>query len=73
MDEIEREALVQMLHRQREELFKEVAETEAELRFIAGYRDAELEARAQQEGMARLLARLDDRQVQAFQEIEAAL
>jgi len=73
MDEIEREALVQMLHRQREELLKEVAETEAELRFIAGYRDAELEARAQQERMARLLARLDDWQVQAFQEIEAAL
>lgn len=35
MDEREREALVQMLHRQREELLKEVAETEAELRFIA--------------------------------------
>jgi DnaK suppressor protein len=73
MDEIAREALVQMLRRQHEELLKEVAETEAELRLIAGYRDAELEERAQQERMARLLARLDDRQVHAFQEIEAAL
>jgi DnaK suppressor protein len=73
MDETEREALVQMLHRQREELLKEVAETEAELRLIAGYRDAELEERAQKERMGRLLARLDDRQVHVFQEIEAAL
>lgn len=62
MDETERHALVQMLHRQR-----------AELRLIAGYRDAELEERAQKERMGRLLARLDDRQVHAFQEIEAAL
>jgi RNA polymerase-binding transcription factor len=73
MDETEREALVQTLHRQREEVLKEVAETEAELRLIAGDRDAELEERAQQERMARLLARLDDRQIHAFQEIEAAL
>jgi DnaK suppressor protein len=73
MDETAREALVQTLQRQREELLKDVAETEAELRLIAGYRDAELEARAQQERMARLLARLDDQQVHAFQAIEAAL
>lgn len=73
MDETEREALVQTLHRQRAEVLKEVAETEAELQLIAGHRDAELEARAQQERMARLLARLDDRQIHAFQEIEAAL
>jgi DnaK suppressor protein len=73
MDEIAREALVQMLRQQHEELLKEVAETEAELRLIAGSRDAELEERAQKERMGRLLARLDDRQVHAFQEIEAAL
>jgi RNA polymerase-binding protein DksA len=73
MDEIAREALVQTLHRQREEVLKEVAETEAELRLIAGSREAELEERAQKERMARLLARLDDRQIHAFQEIEAAL
>jgi DnaK suppressor protein len=73
MDETEREALVQTLHRQREELLKEVAGTEAELRVIAGYREAELEERAQKERRARLLAQLDDRQIHAFQEIEAAL
>jgi DnaK suppressor protein len=73
MDEQTHEALVQMLHWRREELLKKVTETEAELRWIAGYRDAELEARAQQERMGRLLARLDDRQVYAFQEIETAL
>jgi DnaK suppressor protein len=73
MDETAREALVQTLRRQREELLKAVAETEAELRWIAGDRDAELEARAQQERLARLLARLDDRQIDAFQAIEAAL
>jgi RNA polymerase-binding transcription factor DksA len=73
MDGTERETLVQTLHRQREELLRDVAETEAELRLSAGYRDAELEASAQQERMGRLLARLDDRQIHAFQEIEAAL
>jgi DnaK suppressor protein len=73
MDETEREALVQTLHRQRAEVLKEIVETETELRSVAGDRDTELEARAQQERMARLLARLDDRQIHAFQEIEAAL
>lgn len=73
MDETERETLVQTLHRQREELLRDVAETEAELRLIAGDREAEVEERAQQERMTRLLARLDDRQIHAFQEIEAAL
>jgi DnaK suppressor protein len=73
VDQTEREELVRTLHRQREELLKEVAETEAELRLVAGFRDAELEERAQRGRMARLLARLDDRQIQAFQEIEAAL
>lgn len=73
MDETARAALVQVLHRQREELLKDVAETEAELRLIAGSRGAELEERAQQERLARLLARLDDRQIHAFQELEAAL
>ncbi|HSF29279.1 MAG TPA: TraR/DksA C4-type zinc finger protein [Candidatus Tectomicrobia bacterium] len=73
MDKIEREALVQTLHRQREALLKDVADTEAEQRLIAESRNAELEERAQQERLACLLARLDDRQIQAFQAIEAAL
>jgi DnaK suppressor protein len=73
MEEMEREVLVQALHRQREALLKDVAETEAEQRLIAGSRHAELEERAQQQRMARLLARLDDRQIEALQEIEAAL
>jgi DnaK suppressor protein len=73
MEEMEREVLVQTLHRQREALLKDVAETEAEQRLIAGSRDAELEERAQQQRMARLLAQLDDRQIEALQEIEAAL
>ena len=73
MDETEREALVQTLLRQRAEVLKEVVETETELRLIAGDRDTELEARAQQERMASLMARLDDRQIHAFQEIDVAL
>jgi DnaK suppressor protein len=70
MDETACEAFVQTLHRQRAEVLKEVAETE--LRLIAGDRDTEPEVRAQQERLARLLARLDDRQLHVFQEIEAA-
>ncbi len=73
MNETEREVLVQTLHRQRTEVLKEVAETETELRLIAGDRDTELASRAQEERMASLLARLDDRQIHAFQEIDAAL
>ena len=73
MDETEREALVQTLLQQRAAVLKEVVETETELRLIAGDRDTQLEARAQQERMASLMARLDDRQIPAFQEIDAAL
>jgi DnaK suppressor protein len=68
-----RNSLAQELRRQREVLFKEVANTEADLRFIEEDRESELEERAQEERMACLLARLDERGKQAIEEIDAAL
>jgi RNA polymerase-binding protein DksA len=73
MDEEGRDRLAQELRRQRELLLMEVAETEAGLRVMAEARESELEERGQEERLAGLLARLDDRAIQAFQEIEAAL
>lgn len=73
MDEQEHEALRQALYRQRDRLLREIEATEAELRGVTAEREAELEERAQEERLARLLARLDDQDVQAFQEIDAAL
>jgi RNA polymerase-binding protein DksA len=73
MDEEIRDRLAQELRRQRELLLMEVAETEAGLRVMAEARESEFEERGQEERLAGLLARLDDRAIQAFQEIEAAL
>lgn len=68
-----RDSLARELRRQREVLFREAADTEADLRFIEEDRESELEERAQEERLARLLARLDDRGKQAIAEIDAAL
>lgn len=73
MDEHERETLRQALYRQRDRLLREIEATEAELRGVTAEREIELEERAQEERLARLLARLDDQDVQAFKEIDAAL
>ena len=73
MDAQDLSALRKELLRQREVLFKAVADTEADLRAIAESREAELEERAQDERMARLYARLDDRGRRELEEFDAAL
>jgi len=61
-----------LLHK-RQEFFKEVEKVETDLRYIAEDREPELEESAQEERLARVLARLDDRGVAELQAIEAAL
>jgi len=65
--------LAKVLRHQRQELFKEVVDTEADLAFIVEDRESELEERAQEERAARLFARLDIRAKHAIEEIDAAL
>ena len=67
------ESLANALRHQRQELSKEVVDTEADLAFIAEDRESELEERAQAERVARLFARLDVRAKHAIEEIDAAL
>jgi RNA polymerase-binding protein DksA len=57
----------------RERLFTEVAETEQDLLWIGEDRESELEERAQDDRIARLLGRLDDRSKQEIEEIDEAL
>jgi RNA polymerase-binding protein DksA len=61
------------LRERRRDLFEQVAETEADLQFIADDRESELEERAQEERAARLFARLDLRGKHEIEEIDAAL
>lgn len=68
-----REKLLGLLHRRRLEVFEQVAGAEADLRWIAEDRESELEERAQEERLARLAARLDDRGKRELWEIDAAL
>ena len=67
------ESLAKSLRHQRQRLFKEAADTEADLAFIAEDRESELEERAQEERVARLFGRLDVRAKHAIEEIDAAL
>ena len=67
------ESLAKALRHHRQELFKEVVDTEADLAFIAEDRESEIEERAQEERVARLFARLDIRAKHAIEEIDAAL
>lgn len=73
MDANVRDELTGKLHRQREMLFREVADSEGDLNFIAEDRESELEERAQEELAARLLDRLSDRGKRQLEEIDAAL
>lgn len=66
-------SLARALRRHRATLFKTVADTEADLQFIAEDRESELEERAQEERTARLFGRLDLRGKRAIEEIDAAL
>jgi DnaK suppressor protein len=54
-------------------LVGEVADTEADLKFIQEEREPELEERAQEDHTARLLAQLDDREKHEIAAIDAAL
>jgi len=67
------DSLASALHRRREELFREVIGTEEDLRFIGEDRESELEERAQEERLARLLVRLDDRAKREIEQIAQAL
>jgi len=62
-----------VLLRQRQMLFREVSNTEADLRRITEDRESEFEELATDERMARLLAQLDDRGKAELQEIDRAL
>jgi RNA polymerase-binding protein DksA len=73
MDLKTKESLVKELRRQRQMLFKEVADTEADLEFVVENRESEIEERAQEVWAARLFDRLDIRAKRAIEEIDAAL
>src|SRR5262245_27696780 len=68
-----RDALAQELIRQRAVLVGEVTDTEADLHALAEDREIEMEERAQEERVARLLVQLDDREKHEIAEIDAAL
>ena len=73
MDREAIESLAQALRHKRDALFKQAADSEADLAFIAEDRESELEERAQEERAARLFARLDVRAKLEIEEIDAAL
>ena len=69
----QRGELSTILRDQRKAVFATVAHVERDLAFIAEDRESELEERAQEERLARVAARLDDRGKLALEEIDAAL
>lgn len=73
MNEKVLESLDRKLRRQRETLFKGVADTEIDLQVIAEHRESEIEERAWEDRTSRLLARLDERGKRSIEEIDAAL
>jgi RNA polymerase-binding transcription factor len=73
MDARTRAELAQALRRQRAALLKRFFDAETDLRWIAEDREPELEERAQEERVARVLARLDDRSLREITEIHGAL
>jgi DnaK suppressor protein len=65
--------LEKKLRHHRQVLLREVAATDEDLRFLEEDRESEFEERAQEESIAHLLARLDDQEKHALEEIDAAL
>jgi RNA polymerase-binding transcription factor DksA len=65
--------LEQRLRAQRQALFRQVAEAEEDLRWLATDVEPETEEEGQQENIARLLARLDDRGKAEIEAIDRAL
>ncbi len=68
-----REKIAAALRQRRAALLSQVADTEADLAAMAAERESELEERAQEDRLARLLARLDDRERREIDDIHAAL
>ena len=58
---------------QRRELFREVAKTEEDLRWLQSDIESEVEERGQEETMVRLLDRLDGRAKAEIEAIDAAV
>ena len=58
---------------QRRELFRDVAKTEEDLRWLQNDIESEVEERGQEETMVRLLDRLEDREKQEIEAIDRAL
>jgi DnaK suppressor protein len=73
MQTTEYEALARELYRQRTELLKEFAQTEADLRTLGEERESEWTDSAVEERLKHLLANLDGRGREALGEINAAL
>lgn len=68
VDEIQKKLLTQ-----RRDLFRQVAQTEEELRWFQSDIESEVEERGQQESMIRLLDRLDGRAKAEIEAIDRAL
>ena len=68
-----RDKIAAALRQRRAALLSQVADTEADLAAMAAERESELEERAQEDRLARLLARLDDRERREIDDIHAAL
>jgi RNA polymerase-binding transcription factor len=73
MNPRDRDSLARKLREQRASLVREVGVAEADLESLADSRDNELEERAQEDRLRRLLSRLDVRARMEVEEIDAAL
>ena len=70
---LSREAIRKKLLAQRRDLFRQAAQTEEELRWFQSDIESEVEERGQEEGMVRLLDRLDGRAKAEIEAIDQAL
>jgi RNA polymerase-binding transcription factor len=73
MDTRTRVELAHQLRDRRAALLKQFFGAEADLRTIGEDREPELEERAQEDGTARILARLDERTLREVADVDAAL
>ena len=73
MNERDRDSLARKLREQRTSLMREVGVAEADLESLSESRDSELEERAEEDRLRRLLSRLDVRARMEVEDIDAAL
>jgi RNA polymerase-binding protein DksA len=66
-------AIRERLLTRRRELLRRVAQFEDELRWLDAHQSAEIEEESQEQNIARLLARLDDRSAAEIDQIDRAL